>query len=94
MPVFVDPDYNPAFLQGEYPLAYSLKADPMWRVLDFFQAGNPEADPNNKVESRFNDYSGNEQKSAGYAMFTLNIGDDIRILPGSAIRTSRQHTRP
>jgi TonB-dependent receptor len=83
MPIFVDPNYDPeSFLKGEYPLAYSLKPDPMWNVLDYFKAGNPDADPNNKVESHFNDYSGNEEKSAAYAMVTLNIGDDIRILPG------------
>lgn len=83
MPIFVDRGYDPtSFLNGEYPLAYSLTPDPMWKVLDYFKAGDPDADPNNKLESRFNDYTGNEGKSAAYAMVTLNLGDNVRILPG------------
>jgi TonB-dependent receptor len=83
MPYFVTPGHTPGgFLNGEYLLAYSLSPDPMWRVLDYFKAGDPETDPNNKVESRFNDYSGDEEKSAAYAMCTMHIGDNIRIMPG------------
>jgi TonB-dependent receptor len=36
----------------------------------------------NLLASTINDYDGTETKSAGYAMVTLNIGDQISILPG------------
>ncbi len=44
---------------------------------------NPESvNPNNHLANYFNDYAGNETKSAGYVMFTLNVGEQIKILPG------------
>jgi TonB-dependent receptor len=36
----------------------------------------------NVLGTRINDYDGTEDKSAGYAMMTLNIGDQVAILPG------------
>jgi TonB-dependent receptor len=36
----------------------------------------------NKLASAVNDYSGYEDKSAGYGMVSLNIGDFLSIIPG------------
>jgi len=36
----------------------------------------------NRLATVYNDYSGNEKKSAAYAMFTFNVGEEITILPG------------
>ena len=33
-------------------------------------------------DHEINDYDGTEDKSAGYVMATVNIGDQISILPG------------
>jgi len=85
MPAFVDGSYAPgSFLGGEYPLPYEVKTGPMHQVLDFFQRSmSPDNGYTaNKLESVFNNYSGNEMKTAGFAMLTVNVGDDITILPG------------
>ena len=81
---FLDASYNADnYLKGEYPLPYALKSSPMWNILPYFQNDmNPDVYQGNKLENVFNDYSGNETKSAGYAMLTLNVGEDIKILPG------------
>ena len=81
---FVNPDADPgSFLDGDYPLTYLLETDLMRPLLPAFLAVNPVTQNwQNRIATFFNDYSGNETKSAGYAMFTLNIGDNIRVLPG------------
>ncbi len=81
---FLDETYTGGrFLKGEYPLPYALKTGPMWTIMPFFKEDmNPDVYQGNKLESVFNDYGGNETKSAAYAMFTLMIGEDIKILPG------------
>jgi outer membrane receptor protein involved in Fe transport len=82
---FLDQSYNPdRYLNGEYPLPYALASSRMWELLPYFKKDmNPEVYQANKLESVFNDYWGNETKSAAYAMVTLNIGENIKILPGS-----------
>ncbi len=80
---FLDTGYDPeSYLNGDYPHPYSMKTDPMWLILPNFRINGPESNYGNNMESDFNDYSGNETKSAGYAMLTLNIGEDIKLLPG------------
>jgi TonB-dependent receptor len=37
----------------------------------------------NNLASTVNNYTGDENKSAGFAMFTVNVGDEITILPGA-----------
>jgi TonB-dependent receptor len=71
------------FLKGEYALPYRIDPDLMWRLLPYAKATKSEEGyRTNDLATRFNDYSGSEIKSAGYAMFTLNIGDNVTVLPG------------
>jgi len=80
---FLDTGYDPeSYLNGDYPHPYSMKTDPLWLILPNFRINGPESNNGNNLESDFNDYSGNETKSAGYAMLTLKIGEDIKLLPG------------
>jgi TonB-dependent receptor len=81
---FLDGNYKPErFLKGEYSLPYSMKMDQMWAFLPYFQAEmNPEIYSANRLESVYNDYGGNETKSAAYLMGTFQIGENIKILPG------------
>ena len=83
MPSFLDENYRPeSFLNGEYPLPYSLKTGPMRQILPMFQRYLDPENPWDRLGSVINDYSGIETKGAAYVMFTLNIGEDIAILPG------------
>jgi len=81
---FLDAGYDPnRYLEGDYPLPYSLATSPMWAIMPYFESeNNPEYIAGNRLENSFNDYDGNETKSAGYAMFTIKIGEDVKILPG------------
>jgi TonB-dependent receptor len=82
---FVDGSYNGNnFLKGEYPHPYWLKSDYMWLSIPFFKMVAPlgENNPRNKLENTFNDYGGNETRTAAYAMLTVNVGEDLKILPG------------
>jgi len=80
---FLDTGYDPkSYLNGEYPHPYSMKTDPMWDLLPSFRINGPESNNGNNMESSFNDYNGHETKSAGYAMLTVKIGEDIKLLPG------------
>jgi hypothetical protein len=79
----LDPGYDPkSYLNGDYPHPYSMKTDLVWGMLPTFRINGPESNNGNNMESKFNDYSGNETKSAGYAMLTIKIGEDIKVLPG------------
>jgi TonB-dependent receptor len=79
----LDPGYDPkSYLNGDYPHPYSMKTDLVWAMLPTFRINGPESNNGNNMESKFNDYSGNETKSAGYAMLTIKIGEDIKVLPG------------
>jgi len=80
---FLDTGYDPkSYLNGVYPHPYSMKTDPMWDLLPSFRINGPESNNGNNMESSFNDYNGHETKSAGYAMLTVKIGEDIKLLPG------------
>jgi TonB-dependent receptor len=84
MAVFLTDEYRAGnFLKDEFPYPLTFTTEPVRSYLGVLSQLNPESgSPNNKLANYFNDYSGNETKSAGYAMFTLNIGERIRILPG------------
>ncbi|MGA9120346.1 MAG: TonB-dependent receptor [Bacteroidota bacterium] len=72
------------FLNGDYSLAYPINFNLMWDMLPIARRTNSlEGYQINKLASAVNDYSGYENKSALYAMFTLKIGDQISILPGA-----------
>lgn len=69
------------FLDGEYTLGYPLNVNmvrDIWRTVGRI-LGSSEAD---WLGSRINDYSGSENKSAAYAMASLDIGQQISIIPG------------
>jgi TonB-dependent receptor len=82
---FVDQDYEYGdFLNGEYSIAYPMSPALMWRLLPYAKVTSSlEGYRKNVLGSFINDYDGNEKKSAGYVMFTLNVGNDITILPGA-----------
>jgi TonB-dependent receptor len=69
------------FLNGEYTLGYPMNVNLMldiWRTVGRI-TGTTAAD---FLGSVINDYSGTENKSAAYAMASLDIGDQISIIPG------------
>ena len=74
------------FLDGKYTIAYPINVDLMWMLLPTAKSVNMTGFRGgyrpNVVGSQINDYNGTEDKSAGYAMATVNIGDQISILPG------------
>jgi TonB-dependent receptor len=73
-------------LNGDYNLPYPINVDEMWKILPIVKAttqiGSRGGYQYNLIASRINDYDGTEDKSAGYAMMTVNIGDQISVLPG------------
>jgi TonB-dependent receptor len=81
---FLDASWDPnKYLEGDYPLPYSLATSPMWNILPYFvNENNPEYIASTRLENTFNDYDGHEVKSAGYVMATIKVGEDIKILPG------------
>jgi len=71
------------FLNGDYNLPYPINVDLMWALLPIAKKTSTlEGYRVNVLGSTLNDYEGTETKSAGYAMMTLNLGDQISILPG------------
>jgi TonB-dependent receptor len=81
---FIDSSYDfGEFLNGEYRLAYPASPDLMWELLPIAKrTSSLEGYRVNKLGTKYNDYKGNEEKSAAYIMSTFNIGDFITILPG------------
>jgi len=78
-------DYG-EFLNGEYSLKYPININQMWEILPIVKGTSQTGDRGgyqlNELGTTINDYDGTEDKSAGYAMMTFNIGDQISILPG------------
>ncbi len=71
------------FLNGDYSLPYVINPDLMWFLLPLAtKTSTLEGYQVNTLGSTINDYNGTETKSAGYAMVTLNIGDEISVVPG------------
>jgi TonB-dependent receptor len=72
------------FLNGDYKLAYPINVGLMWALLPFAKKTSTlEGYRKNNLASLLNDYTGNETKSALYSMFTVNLGDQISIIPGA-----------
>ena len=78
-------DYG-TFLNGDYKLHYPINVDLMWMLIPVAKAtpmvGDRGGYKPNKLGIVINDYNGHEDKSAGYAMVTLNLGDQLSLLPG------------
>ncbi len=76
------------FLNGQYTMAYPLNDGLMWQLIPITKqktsgtviGGGFKA---NDLASQINNYSGDEKRSAGYAMLTLNVGDKLTLLPGA-----------
>jgi outer membrane receptor for ferrienterochelin and colicin len=81
---FEDPNFNYGnFLNGDYHMNVPVNFGLMWNVLKIAEEyGSMDAYSYNSGASIINDYSGNEKKSAEYAMTTINIGENITFLPG------------
>lgn len=76
------------FLNGDYKMAYPLNDGLMWQLVPIalqHQSGTVIGGgyKANDLASRVNNYSGDELRTAGYAMLTLNVGDKITLLPGA-----------
>jgi len=74
------------FLNGQYSMPYPINLGMMWMLLPVAKAtpmfgdrGGYRPDP---LASTINDYDGTEDKTAGYAMLKVNLGDAISIVPG------------
>ena len=81
---FIDDQYEYSeFLRGGNTLGYPMYMDKMWEIARrlrrsfFFE---PMLD---KRENLINDYSGYENKSAGYIMLALKLGNDFTFIPGA-----------
>ena len=88
--VFETPGYSYGnFLNGDYSMGpaanLGMIGQSIEAVIKYEQAKNAGANPNyspSVYASGANDYYGNEYRSAGYIMATLNIGPDVTIIPG------------
>ncbi len=77
--LFLDPDYSASeFLEGAYALGPGASVDFMREIDDLLDAYFWTDYPS----TIRNDYSGNEDYSAGYIMAELNIGSFITLIPG------------
>jgi TonB-dependent receptor len=82
---FVRSVNNPGNLfNGEYSLPYPVNTNLMWELLPIAKrTATLEGYQVNKLASAINNYSGNETKSAAYAMVSFNLGDLVTVLPGA-----------
>ncbi len=87
---FVDENYDYGeFLNGEYTPGPAMNEGLMMNVFEIAlrnQAsgigGSGGGFKENQFSSMYYDYSGNETRSAGYAMATINIGQTLSLVPG------------
>ncbi|RJP61804.1 MAG: TonB-dependent receptor [Ignavibacteriales bacterium] len=84
---FIDANYSyGTFLHGDYILGDPFNADLMMNVIEIAKknpgTGNGGGYKLNKISSIKDDYSGNEARSAGYIMATINIGQMFTVIPG------------
>jgi TonB-dependent receptor len=84
------------FLNGDYMLGYPMNVNLMWSLLPIAKVTSSlEGYRVNKLGSLINDYSGYENKSAAYAMITLDYGPTISVVPGFRYQNlSTQYTAP
>jgi TonB-dependent receptor len=87
---FLDPSFSyGTFLNGDYRMSVPLNYGMMAELARFMeeQAGvitqqQPEGYARNNLASTTNNYSGEEDQTGGYLMATLQIGEDLTIIPG------------
>ncbi|MBU0475339.1 MAG: TonB-dependent receptor [Bacteroidetes bacterium] len=84
---FIDTDYKYGeFLNGDYTLGDPMNIDLMMDVIEVAKknpgTGNGGGYKLRKAPSLINDYSGNEARSAGYAMVNFNFGQVFTFIPG------------
>jgi TonB-dependent receptor len=83
-----DPSYGVGkFLDGAFPAPYAVNVD-LLTTLAPAGWSRISMDP---LASRLNDYDGYETKSAGYAMATLSVGDNLSIVPGVRYQNLTTH---
>ncbi len=71
------------FLKGDYSIAYPLNISLMHDILNVVRyASNADGYTVNDEISIIYDYHGYEEKSAAYAMATLNFGEKLSFIPG------------
>ena len=75
------------FLDGDYQLGSPLDVEMMLRMMDVAKknpgVGDGGGYKRNKLSSIYDDYSGNETRSAAYGMMTFKIGEMITLVPGA-----------
>ena len=87
MTMFETPGYSYGnFLNGAYSMGPGLNLGLVSNVIQALQTyehgvNNPNYTPA-VYASGASDYSGNEYRSAGYIMATLNVGPDVTVIPG------------
>lgn len=83
-----DPSYSVgAFFDGAYPAPYAIDVDLLTALAPIGGSGiswNP-------LASTLNNYDGFETKSAGYAMASLSLGDNLSIVPGVRYQNLTTH---
>ncbi|MDE3057004.1 MAG: carboxypeptidase-like regulatory domain-containing protein [Bacteroidota bacterium] len=78
-----DPYTYGNFFKGDYSMPYPMSSDLMWTLLPIAKATSSlEGYQVNKIANSLNNYSGNEVRDAAYAMLTLDLGEDVSIVPG------------
>jgi TonB-dependent receptor len=71
------------FLNGDFQMGYPINVNLMWAMLPVAKkTPSLEGYQTNKTGSVINDYNGWENKSAGYAMVSLDYGPTLSIIPG------------
>ena len=83
-----DPSYSVgAFFDGAYPAPYAIDVD----LLTTLAPEGGSGISRNPLASTLNNYDGFETKSAGYAMASLSLGDNLSILPGVRYQNLTTH---
>ncbi|MCA9733481.1 TonB-dependent receptor [candidate division KSB1 bacterium] len=88
--MFIDNDYEYGdILDGDFTMHNPMDFDAIEDIVHFtqdnvdaFTADSPEAFARNNYLSNTNNYSGEETLAAGYIMATINIGQQLVIIPG------------
>jgi TonB-dependent receptor len=81
---FADPSFNyGTFLHGNYSMGTPVNVGMLWNLLNISKKyGTAQTYSYNDWASKTYDYSGHEYEDAGYAMYTLNIGPTLTLIPG------------